>query len=67
MTLTRHKLSVLLSKKLNDIFQLKPPTLRKMYEGQTKTKAYLMQHQSGQNKGLELFTASILSIYDWFS
>ena len=34
---------------------------------QTKTKAYLKQHQSGQNRGLELFTASLFSIYDWFS
>ena len=33
----------------------------------TKTKAYLEQHQSGQNKRLELFTASILMIYDLFS
>ena len=34
---------------------------------QTKTKAYLVQHQYGQNKGLELFTVTFLVIYDLFS
>ena len=34
---------------------------------QTKTKAYLVQHQSSRIKRLELFTTSILIVYDWFS